>query len=98
MAQMLFNNLIQIFGSNESIPDLLRIDHDRGPMLTLLQAAGFVHPENAGKPRRFDLVFEQLVQLTRTIGTTGRPRRPRLPLVSANKKYADRMVARRTPS
>jgi hypothetical protein len=88
MAQMLLDDLIEIIGLNEPIPDLLGINHNGRAMLTLLQATRFVDAQHTGQLRRSDLVFEQLMQFTLPIGTAGRPRRSSLTLVGANENMS----------
>ncbi len=88
MPQVLLDNLVQVRRLHKTIPDLLRIHDDRRPMLALLQAAGFVHPQHTRQLRRLDLVFEQRVKLSLPIRTTRGPGRTLLTLIRANKNMA----------
>ncbi len=85
MPQVLLDNLVQVLRLHKSIPNLLRIDHDCRAMLTLLQAAGFVHPQHPGQLGCLDLVFEQRMKFSLPIWTARRPRRVRLTLIGADK-------------
>ena len=84
MPKMLLDDLIQVLRLHKSIPNLLRIHDNRGPVLALLEATGLVHPQHAGQLGRLHFVFEQPMNFSLAIRTARRPRRVRLTLISAN--------------
>src|SRR5271170_289891 len=88
VPQMLFDDFVQVFWLHKSVPNLFRINHDRLPMLALLEAAGLVDPQHAMKLRGPHLVFQKRMKLALAVRAAGRPRRTRLPLVGANEDVA----------
>jgi hypothetical protein len=56
--QMLRNNRFGIFGANIPIPNGIRINHYRRPVLALVEATGFVDPHLSPEPR----IAAQLLQ------------------------------------
>jgi hypothetical protein len=69
--QVLCNDLRGVLGTHAAVPDGLRIDHYRGPVLALVQAAGLVDPHARAKAGLFRQLLQACVQLAFSIGCAG---------------------------
>ena len=54
-----FNNFSDIFGPNPAIPNPFRVNHHSGPMLTLVETAGFIGADAPLKPSSGQFPFEE---------------------------------------
>jgi len=63
MHDVLADNLRHIFRLHKSVPDPLWIDHNRRPMLALIQTAGLVRAHRSLQPGSADRILEKLLQL-----------------------------------
>jgi hypothetical protein len=70
--QVLCDDLGRVFGPHAAIPDGLRVDHHRGPMLALVQAAGFVNAYSSSETSFFCQLLQTSVQVAFSIGRAGR--------------------------
>jgi hypothetical protein len=75
MEEMLGDNFLNILQMNEAIPNGLGIDHHRRAMLALIEAAGFVGPNQMLEASVLDGILEggfQLLAAERQAAWTGR--------------------------
>ena len=59
VTEVFLDDLIEVLGLHESVPDLFRVDNNRLSVLALIEAAGLVYPQRAGNLRRSEFIFEQ---------------------------------------
>jgi hypothetical protein len=85
---MLFDNFIQVCGLYKAIPDLFRINDNGRTVLALLQAPGFVDPQNARQSGSLDFVSEQFVELTFAVRAARWASGACLALIGANENVA----------
>ena len=85
---MLHHDLLRIFGAHAAVPDGLRVNHHRGAVLALVQAAGLVDSDFAGQARVSRKLLQPGVQRARSIGGAGGPGRVGGPDVVADKDVA----------
>jgi hypothetical protein len=86
--QMLGHNLGRVFRLHVAIPDGIGINHYRGTVLALVEAAGLVDAHFAGQPGGFGQLLQLRVQLAGPVGGAGRPRRTFGPHIVADKDMA----------
>ena len=65
--QVLLYNRLRILGLHIPVPNRVRVDHDRGPMLALVEAAGFIDSHPPGKARLFRELLQPGVQFALSI-------------------------------
>jgi len=70
--QMLFNDLSCVFGAHATVPDRLRIDHNGGAVLALIETEGFVDADAVGNSRSFSQLLQLGVQFAFAIRGAGR--------------------------
>ena len=70
--QVLAHDLLHIRGLNVAVPDGFRIDDDRRPVLTLVEAAGLVGADAGAEAGSADGILKQALQLSFAIGGAGR--------------------------
>ena len=73
--QVFRHNLGGVLRAHVAVPDGLRVNHHRGPVLALVQAAGFVDPHPAAQPGLLGQLLQPRVQIAFSIGGAGGPRR-----------------------
>ena len=71
---MFLHNFRGIFGLHVSVPDRLWIDDDGGPMLALVEAAGFVDPDGVSQARSLGELLQLRMQFALSIRGARRPR------------------------
>lgn len=72
--QVFLHNFRGIFGLHVSVPDRLWIDDDGGPMLALVEAAGFVDPDSISQARSLGELLQLRMQFALSIRGARRPR------------------------
>ena len=65
--QVLFNNRPRVFRLHVPVPDRIRVDHNRGPMLALVKAAGFIDPHPPGETGLLGELLKPAVQFALSI-------------------------------
>ena len=95
VRDMFLDDLGHILWLHKPIPDRLRIDHYRRPVLALVQAAGLVGPHGRLQPGGADRLFEQLVQLALAVRCAASSGAARLPLIRADEQMS--LKARQYP-
>jgi hypothetical protein len=88
MRDVLADNLRHIFPLHKSVPDRLWIDHNRRPMLALIQTAAFVRAHRRLQFGSADRIFEELLQLVLPVRRAAAACAPRLPLVRADEQMS----------
>lgn len=83
--QVFSNDLGDILRLDVPVPDSLGIDDHGRPVFALIEAAGLVGSNPRTETGRLDLILEQPLQFAFAICGTGRPCRPGLAMVSADK-------------
>jgi hypothetical protein len=73
--QVLSNNFFGVFRPYIAVPHGIRINHHRGPMLALVQAAGFVDPHLRTKSSFSRQLLQPCVQFAFSILRAAGPRR-----------------------
>lgn len=63
-----FNDFVDICGSDVAVPDGIGIDHDIGPVLALIEAAGFIGADFVLQPTLRELLLEDPLQLALSAG------------------------------
>ena len=86
MDEMFGHNFVHIFELHKAIPDGLGIDHDDGPVLALVEAAGLVGADEMLEARIFDGVLESGLELFAATGKAARTGGVLVALVGADKK------------
>jgi hypothetical protein len=86
--QVLAHNFFSVFGLHVSVPDGVGIHHHRGPVLTLVQAAGLVDAHLRAQSGLARKLLQPCVQLALSIAGTRRPRRIGGPRVVTDKNVA----------
>jgi hypothetical protein len=84
MLYVLFYDLRHVLRLDKSIPDRLRIDHHRRPMLALVQAPGLIGAHSRLQARGADSFLEQPLQLSLAIRRAAATSAARFPLVGAD--------------
>ena len=72
--KVFLHNFRGIFGLHMPVPDRLGIDHNRRPMLALVEAAGFVDPDGISQARSLGELLQLRMQLALSIRSARRPR------------------------
>jgi len=83
--QVLLHNLRSILRLHTAVPHRLRIDHHRGPVLALVQAAGLVDAHLPAQPSGFAQRLQLREQFAGAIRCARRPRSTRRPRIKADK-------------
>jgi hypothetical protein len=86
--QVLGHNLLGVFRLHVSVPNRVRVNDNRWPVLALVQAAGFVDPHLASQPGLAAQLLQPRVQLALSIAGATRPRRVRGTLIKTDKYMA----------
>lgn len=73
--QVFCNNFFRIFRLNVAVPHSLRVNHNGGSVLTLIQASRLVDAHLSTKPSFSRKLLQPGVQATGSIGCARRPRR-----------------------
>jgi hypothetical protein len=69
VEDVLGDDLVYIFEGNEAVPDGLRIDNDRGAVLALVEAAGFIGSYGVLEAGVFEGFLEGVFELFAAAGT-----------------------------
>jgi len=72
MHEVFLHNLRRVFGPHASIPDRIRINHDRWPMLALIEAAGLVDAHFSAEAGVLGLLLQHGEKLAFAIFGAGR--------------------------
>lgn len=83
--QMFPHNLVRVFRLDVAIPNRLGINHHRGPMLALVQTAGFVNPHASRQACFFGQLLQPRMKSARSIFGARRTGRALGPHIVANK-------------
>jgi hypothetical protein len=67
VEEMLVDDLVDVFGVNEAVPDGVGIDDDNGAVLALVEAAELVSADFAFETSLLDRVLEGILQLFATL-------------------------------
>lgn len=86
--EMLGNDGFRIFGLDVAIPHRIRVNHNRWPVLALVEAAGLVDAHLACESRFPGQLLQAGVQLAFSIASAGGARRLRRANVMADKNVA----------
>lgn len=86
--EMLGDDGFGIFGMDIAVPDRIRVDHNRRPVLALVEAPGLVDAHTAGEPRLFGQLLQAGMQLAFSIPGAGGARRLRRANIVADKDVA----------
>jgi hypothetical protein len=79
------DDFIYIGGGNASIPDRIRVNHDVGSMLTLVEAAGLIRPHLVFQPALCQLLLKNPLQLAFAAWIAATPWMSLRPLIDADK-------------
>jgi hypothetical protein len=82
--QVLADDLLDIADGYRPVPDLLGVDDHRGPVLALIEAAGFVGAHARLEPRPAHFFLKRLVQRL-SLSTARAAWRARIALIDADK-------------
>lgn len=85
---MLLDDLSHIFRPYKPVPDRFRVDHERGPVLALVQAGRLVGPYRRLQAGGADRLLEQLLKFAFTIRGAAATGTPRLPLIRADEQMS----------
>jgi len=83
--QVFLHNLLCIPRFHKSVPDGLGIHDHHRPVLTLIQAAGLIHPHSVLQSSRLHGIFQRSTQLLGMLIPAARPRGGLIPLIQTNK-------------
>jgi len=86
--KVLPDDFVNVRGLDEAVPHLLRIDHNDGAVLALVQAAGLVRADRTLQPGFGGRLFEERVEFSLAVRGAAAARGRRVTLVGADKNVA----------